>query len=245
MEINKMANESGDMKLLGNYRRLIDLTAAEINYKPTNPLIEVVQMNAQHAAAMAAVNDLPTKIAPNKVAINERQTAYEALPELIRSSMNMLRASGASKKIIDDASTFTRKILGTRKSKPQADNLDTSENKAAATHSASQRSYDAQLGNLRSYTQILVAEPLYNPNETNLKTVFLTTVADDLEAKNNAVSTTFVPVSMARGLRDGLLYTNSESVVNAALLSKAYVKAVFGKSSALYQAIAAMEFKRR
>jgi len=34
-----MPTEAGDMKLLGNFRKLIDLLTAEPNYNPANPTI--------------------------------------------------------------------------------------------------------------------------------------------------------------------------------------------------------------
>ncbi len=75
-----MANEKGDMKLLGNFRKLIDSVAAAPNYKPSNTRLEVANLETQYDDALASVEDIPVKMAPNKVAINNRQTAYEAIP---------------------------------------------------------------------------------------------------------------------------------------------------------------------
>ncbi len=46
-----------------------------------------------------------------------------------------------------------------------------------------------------------------------------------------------MPLSQSRGTRDQLLYGNADSVVNTALLVKAYVSAAFGNSSQLYKQI--------
>src|SRR6267143_698388 len=100
-----MANESGDVKLLGNFSKLIELISIDPNYNPANPKIKVPALNAQKAAAQAAVGDVGAKEAPYKAAINERQEAYEDLPGVVSRSGNMLKASGASQKIRDDAMT--------------------------------------------------------------------------------------------------------------------------------------------
>ena len=43
-----MPDESGDLKLLGNFRKLIDLVPADDNYKPSNAALKG---RASHGAA--------------------------------------------------------------------------------------------------------------------------------------------------------------------------------------------------
>ena len=100
------------------------------------------------------------------------------------------------------------------------------------------------VGHLDGYFAALANVPSYNPNEADLKLPALQAFADDLRAKNDAVSSTFVPLSQARGLRDQLLYQADNSVVNTALLVKEYVKGAFGTQSQLYKQIKGLEFKR-
>jgi hypothetical protein len=106
-------------------------------------------------------------------------------------------------------------------------------------------SYDNRLGNFGGYLAILSNVPAYNPNEADLKVAGLNATALDLRSKNDAVSSTFVPLSQARGLRDRLLYLNADCVVNTALLAKAYVSGALGTSSQLYKQIKGLQFKRK
>ena len=69
-------------------------------------------------------------------------------------------------------------------------------------------------------------------------------MAENLADMNSNVSTTFVPLGQARGLRDQLLYLNDDSVVNTALLAKAYVKGALGSNSQLHQ-IKGLKFTRQ
>lgn len=235
-----MPTETGDMKVLGNFRKLIDFCAAVTGYVPPNPLLEVAPMDAQHAAGLAAVEDIAEQMAPNKIAINQRAAAYDEAVSRYRRSRSILKVSGAPPDFINDAETFVRKIVGKKKT-TVVDNPDTPENEALNAHSASQQSYDAILGNINSYNQLVAAQPLYKPNENELKIAALLAVADDLEAKNNAVSTTFVPLSNARHVRDRLLYTNADCIVNVALLVKEYAKAT---NKTLYNQIKGLNFER-
>ncbi len=239
-----MANETGDMKITGNFRRLVDLVIPDGLYKPSNAVLVVANLEASLAAAIGSVEDIGVKIAPSKFAINARQAAYTEAISLTRGSRNILKASGASAETLADADTFTRKVFGLRKSKKIADDPNTPGDEAAQNYSVSQQSYDAILGNIRSYIQIVSNEPLYAPNETKYQIANLTAVADDLEAKNNAVSTTFVPLNNTRILRDDLLYTGIECLCNLAQMVKAYVKAIHGANSQFYKTVNALSFKR-
>lgn len=238
-----MAHESGDMKLLGNFRKLIDFISAETNYNPTNPLLATTALETLYTDALAAVNDIPVKLAPNKVAINERQIAFDELPALVRRSRNVLKASGASPELISDAETYVRKITGKRKTPKVVDNPDAPEAEASVSISASQLSFENQLGNFRSLNQILMNEPLYSPNEDELKTGKFTNLANNLEVQNNAVRASFVPLSNSRAARDGQLYNGENSVLNVARQVKDYVKGALGTDSNLYRQIKGLKFR--
>lgn len=239
-----MPNETGDMKITGNFRRLIDLVIPDVLYVPGNAELDVVKLEGRLAAAIDGVGDIGVKIAPSKFAINARQDAYTEAISLIRGSRNILKASGASAQTLADADTFTRKIFGERKSKKIEDDPNTPANEAEQNHCASQQSFDAVLGNSRSYIQIISNEPLYAPNEAKFTVANLTAVADDLEAKNNAVSATFVPLNNSRIVRDDLLYTGELCLCNLAALVKAYVRAIHGVTSQFYKTVNAISFKR-
>jgi hypothetical protein len=228
---------------MGNFRKLIDRCAADPNYKPTNPLYSISALEAQYAAGIAAMQDIDVKLAPYKASVNERKIAYDQIPKLYRRSRNNLKASGASQELLDDAETLIRKITGKRKDPKLRDDPSTPENEASTQHSAAQLSYESILGNVRAYNEMVKNEPLYVPNEVDLKTISLEDVADDLEAKNNAVSSSFPPASQARTLRDGLLYNNQNNIINAALRVKDYTKAM--ADDTLFKSIKGLKFPRQ
>lgn len=240
-----MPTESGDNKLLGNFRKLIDLVSVDPNYNPSNPTLTKTGLQSLFTTSQAGIADLGNKSAPYKVAVNECQTEFEALPGIMRSSRNMAKASGADKRTQDDLETYVRKVVGTRKSKKVKDDPNTPENEAAASHSASQLSRENQLGNFENYTALLRNITSYQPNEEELKVSSLQARGNTLRTKYEAVSATFVPLSQARGKRDQLLYLNADCVVNTALLVKAYVKAAFGTQSQLNKQIKGLEFNRQ
>lgn len=245
-----MPTESGDMKLLGNFRQLINHVSAETNYKPANADLKPAALEAQYTAALAVVEDVPAKMAGYKASINDRQSTYDDLDPVVMRSRNMLKASGADKNTLDNAETHVRKLLGRRKSakpKPAAATATGGANppatETAATHSASQLSFENRAGNLDAFIEVVAGVADYKPNEADLKVTALRALSSDLKTKNNAVSTAFVPLSQARGARDQLLYGKEDSVASTAQLVKAYVSAAFGTRSQLYKEIKGLRFK--
>jgi hypothetical protein len=242
-------SESGDKKLIGNFRKLIDEAAAEPNYDPANNKHKVPTLEAQYTAADAAVDAVAAARAPNKLAMTAREDAFRGLRPLAVRSRNYLKASGAPQGVVDDAETFIRKLGGGRKSPKLKDDPATPGNEAAqgeggsgGSSSASQMSYENQIGNFESYIEIVKNVSTYTPNEADLKVTALTALAADLTAKSNAVSTTSATLDQARGVRDRLLYLNEDSIVNTARLVKAYVQAALGTGSQWFKKIQGLAF---
>jgi hypothetical protein len=240
-----MTTEAGDMKLMGNFRKLVDWVSADANYKPSNAAIKTAALETQYTSGLAAVDDVPTKQSANKDAMNERREAFSPLPTKGRRIRNGAKASGASEATLANMETPLRKIVGERKSDKIKDDPATPGDESAKQHSASQMSFDNRIGNFRALLALVPNVPGYKPNEDELKLTSLTTYADELEAKNNAVNTTFVPLSQARALRDALLYDNPDSIVNTASLVKAYVKGALGSASHLNQQIKGLKFPKK
>src|SRR5437588_759610 len=241
-----MSNESGDLKLLANFRKLIDLVSADTNYRPANVRLKLTTLEPQHAAGVAAAHDVPAKLATNMTAISDREAAFGDVNSFMSRVHALAKASGVSADHLEDLNTFKRKLISKRKAKTKVVAAAAGETPTAEKQrSSAQMSYDNQVGHVRGYLSVLGTMSSYNPNEADLKLPALNDLVDNLQAKNDAVSSTFVPLSQARGVRDQLLYQADNSVVNTALLAKAYVKAAFGPDSQLYKQIKGLEFKRR
>jgi hypothetical protein len=240
-----MKSESGHMKVIGNFRKLIDWITAEINYKPSNAPLKPPAMETQYASALAAIEAVAEKHGPYKAALTERKVAFDSLSKKSRQIRNVAKASGASAEALANLDTPLHKLLGERVSPKVKGAPGTPEDDAGKQHSASQMSFDNRVGNFATLLSLVGTMEEYNPNEPELKLTALQAFAEELTAKNNAVNTAFVPLSQARALRDQLLYTDDNSILNVAMLAKAYVKGVLGLTSHLYQQIKGLKFGKR
>ena len=102
-----MANETEDMKITGNFRKLTDFIIADILYDPSNAVLDIANLETNLTASIGSVEDIGVKLAPSKLAINARQTAYPDAISVVRGSRNILKASGTSAQTLEDANTFT------------------------------------------------------------------------------------------------------------------------------------------
>src|SRR4051812_39293542 len=112
-----MPNESGDLKLLANFRKLIDLVSADTDYKPSNTALKPTALEAQHAAGVAAAHDVPAKFATNMTTISDREAAFGDVNSLMSRVHGLAKASGASAEQVEDLNTFKRKLISKRKAK--------------------------------------------------------------------------------------------------------------------------------
>lgn len=239
-----MTTEAGDQKLLGNLRQLIDQIASEPKYRPANPKLTKEALELLYTAGQAAAGAVSTANGPYKVAVTDRQAAFDALRPRITGSFNYVKASGAPPGEIDDAKGAMLKLTGKRRTAIVKDDPKTPVDESKQSRSASQMSYDNQLGNLASYLAILSNISSYNPNEDDIKLTTLNALLGALQEKNDAVSSTLVALSQARGVRDQVLYLADDSIVNTAKQVKAYIVAAFGTSSQLYKQTKGLKFVR-
>ena len=111
-----MTTESGDNKLIGNFRKLIDEVSADPAYDPSNPKLKIPALETQFSAGYAAVSAVAAARAPNKLAMTDREDAFGGLRALAVRSRNFLKASGAPQGVVDDAESSSRILCGSRKS---------------------------------------------------------------------------------------------------------------------------------
>ena len=125
-----------------------------------------------------------------------------------------------------------------------ADNLATPENESQKSISASQMSYDSRIENLSKLIILLTNEPLYAPNENDLKVVALNTLLNQLKITNTAVINVTTPISNARLNRNKILYLAVTGLYDIQNEVKKYVKSVYGATSPEYKQISNIKFTK-
>jgi len=183
-------------------------------------------------------------------ACNAREIAMNPLKKYCTRIINALEATTAAKQTVDDVKTINHKIQG-----KSANGTKTTTTTTAATDvpapepqpkqiSTTQQSIDSLIDNFQKLVVAVTAEPLYVPNESDLKATALNTTLTNLRTLNTAAINATIPYSNAMIVRDTTLYQPNTGLVDIALEVKKYVKSVYGATSPQYKQISGLQFKK-
>jgi hypothetical protein len=166
------------------------------------------------------------------------------LDKLVTRVIAALEISDAAAAIGDRARTLARKLKGARAGERIEDDPATPDvDESAQNISVSQMSYDSRLANFEAFVQLLESQTTaYAPNETDLKTTALRARADDMRAKNAAVTSAQTSLEAARIRRNDVLYKPDTGLYDIASDIKKYVKSAFGTDSPQYAQIKDLKF---
>ena len=246
-------SETGHAKNVANFESLISsCTGYGTAYNPSKNNLKIPQLQTLLTNSKNALQSVKTSWTTFENARNARETALAPAPikKFCTRILNALEATDASKLTVDDAKTINRKIQGKRADKRQTPPVTPPVGGTTPTPpeviqiSVSQQSYDSLIDNFNKLIACLSAEPLYVPNETDLKVTALNTTLTNYKTLNTAVINASVPYKNAIIARNSLLYQEIAGLVDVALEVKKYVKSVFGATSPQYKQISKLEFKR-
>jgi hypothetical protein len=240
--------ESGHAKNVDNLGGLIaGIATFGSTYNPSNPALTHTALKAKETLARASINAVNTATIQYANVSNKRENAFQPLNSLVTRSLNAVRASPSDKNTDAALAAVARKIYGTR-----APSSKVAAKKAAAanpevkikTISVSQRSYDSQADNLDRYVEALANTPEYTPNEEELKVASLKAFAAELRKLNTECNAAAYTLDSNRTTRNVELYAPNTGLVDVALGVKAYVKSLFGATSAEYKRISSIEIRK-
>jgi len=241
-------SETGHAKNVANFEDMVSfVTGYGVTYNPSKIAIKLPALNTLLTSAKTSLTATNNAIIPFNNAVNARDIAFAPLSKLVTRIFASLDATDASKQVVADAKTITRKLQGKRASDkitPVADNPATPVDETAKSISASQMSFDSRIENFSKLITLLTSEPLYIPNETDVKIVTLNTLLTLLKTTNTAVINATTPASNARISRNKTLYLPVTGLYDIQLEVKKYVKSVFGARSPEYKQISGMKFTR-
>ena len=244
MEDAKKSNsrsETGHAKNVSNLDELITLaTSYGITYNPSKAALKIPALQALALSAKNAVGAVNAAAPAYSNAVAAREAAFVPLNKLITRIMSALKATDTTVNVDESAQTYARKIQGTRATPKKTDEQKSAlkaQGKEVNEVSSSQMSYDSRMDNFDKLIKLLASIALYAPNEAELKVATLTTLYNDLKAKNTAVMLATPPLSNARILRNDILYKENTGVCDIALDTKTYIKSVFGATSPQYNVL--------
>ena len=235
-----MANaENTPAKALGNFLDMIKQVEANENYKPSNPYLLAESMKQLHSNASAALDSFHSSKAIMVACKKERVKTVGIVKEISRRVVNFLKACRTSVGKIEQAMAIYRLIHGYKapgsvKSTPSEP---PSNGEDAKKKSNKQGSQDSLVQNFSKLIQVLKTEPLYTPNEPELKITGLEALVQRFKNDDLATATADAANERAR-MRLKKLFEDPQNGVNAVMGGvKLYSKAAFGTRSAEYASL--------
>ncbi len=237
--------ETGHAKQVATFEVLVSfVTAYGGDYKPSNPAIELAQLQAALALGQSVIDGVTTGMVGWKGKVNFRENQYNGVGKLSTRVVASFAMCGATENAVEDMKGFARKIAGARKKKLEIDDPNTPENEAAH-NSVSQRSYTQTAEHFDNMIEMCINEPLYTPNEPELQVAALQAKSAAMKAANTGVIDSVTVLSNNRISRNDALYTDAISIYELSKLVKLYVKSLYGQGSPQFKQISGLEFKKR
>jgi len=235
---------SGHVKNVANFESLIDLcTVFGTMYNPGSSHIQLPILQTKATEALAVLQATRLAKVNYDDATNAREITFESLKKLSTRIINALKATTATSQKIDDAKAIARKLQGTYKKSPVAAAPVEGE-VTPRTNSVAQQGYGDLLENFTRLVGVIATEPLYLPNEEDLKLPTLNALIVNLKASSTVVTNMEHNYSTARIQRDEMLYAPHTGMVDVALAAKVYIKSCFGATSPQYKQLGGLEFRK-
>lgn len=236
--------ETGHARNVEHFQQMISFcTGYGTDYDPTNAMIELAALNTALTDAQTALDDVQAAVAPWKLKVADRENIYKGIRPLTTRIVNSYAATGADTNKVDNVKTLHRQIHGARAKALPADDPTTPEDESKG-NSVSHRSYVQVAEAFAQMIKQLDEDPLYAPNENDLKITTLNTLHAAMDTANAAVITAATPMSNARIARNEVLYGEDTGICDRAALVKKYVKSLYGADSPQYKQISGLEFRK-
>ncbi|MDR2928523.1 MAG: hypothetical protein LBV41_10065 [Cytophagaceae bacterium] len=232
--------DGGHGKNIANFEVLISYCAScGGSYNPNRPELAINAMKTLLGTSQSSVSKVISAKNGNNMAINARQILFAPVRQLSMRIVYALEASGASQQTVDDAQGINRKMQNRRSTpKPEAGT-------GKRSISTAQLSYSNVIDHLMQLVAIVTSEPLYNPNEDDLKVEALNEYIHKMKATTTFVVESHTAYTTARHERDRILYGEKTGLVDIAMDVKKYIRSVFGNLSTEYKDIIKIKFTRR
>lgn len=246
----KSISETGHAKNVANFEDLTSVcTGFGPAYNPTKNSIKTAAMLTLLTSARNSLQSLKTAKTTFDNATNSREIAFAGLKKLSTRVVSAIEATDATTQTVDDAKTVNRKIQGRRAGEkvppsPEPTPEIPSVEPLPYNISVSQQSYDNLIDNFTKLIQVVSVEPLYTPNENDLKAAQLNTTLNNMKTTNTAVinaHTAFVNTIISRNV---FLYAANTGLYDVACEVKKYVKSVFGARSPQFHQVSKIKFTK-
>jgi|GEM_PF-1284583 len=239
-------SESGQAKNIVTFETVIKKCEKLSKYNPSNPLNTISALKAQLSDGKDKLKDVKVATTANDIATKARAKTFKPIKKFTTRVMGALKACDDERKSLDKAKSSSAKIQGQR---IKAISLPEVEEgmpapEAPKTRSVSQQSFDKTVDNFEQLVTTIEGEPLYAPNEDDLKLTALQNMVTDLRDKNTAVIETAAALEVARIARDDAFNNEITGMLARVQSVKGYVRSLYSSKAKEFLMIDKLKMKK-
>lgn len=234
-------NESGHVVNVANFKVLID-HCKELGptYAPASGDIDLPQLEMLYQSAQTVMNQLNSTGMNAKQPINERETLFKPINQLVTRVLAAYASSSATDAAIADAKGLADKIRG-RGLNPLKDEAGKVDPKRVSN---AQLSYTQRLDAFKRLVELLGTDANYAPTDRELTLVGLRATIATLVAANETAGSIMANVTNARNERDSLLYAEGTGMLDRVARVKLYCKSIKPANPLVVKKIQGIQFRR-
>jgi hypothetical protein len=213
-------NERTEARFFEDVNKIIaEAESAGAEYKPPNPIAASVAIKAKRDASLAQRGVKQADDADEEAERNDRENLYKPMDKELTSLVGYAKSAGKAENEIAALESIARKIKGVR-----AEAID--EDDGNSHISVSNRAYVSRADNYARFVEAYAAleiateEDFYKPETHRAK-------AAEYQSANNRVITKEAKANQSQALYDQITYSDEDSLMNACISGKAYMKSKF------------------
>ncbi len=232
---------SGHAKNITNFETVTNLLDSLVTvYKPSQTSLLLAALQDRLEEARALLDEIDAALVDKNTKIDEIQAELEDLDRYVA---NLKRA--AEFELGDE--TLTRDLQNiVERLKPKSCSADLSggDNESRTNLSYSPPDRDEQIAQLAAALALPKTSRVYDPPDAEYKIAGIETKLAALTAKNAAAHAAEAALASANAARDRILYDDETGIIKLVKLIKTQLALKPGKTSAAYQQINALEFRK-
>ncbi|MEI6060021.1 MAG: hypothetical protein WCR72_04900 [Bacteroidota bacterium] len=234
-------SETGHSVNISNFKLLIDkCTALGAPYNPSNTDLTIDFMTGKWRTADTAHQAVTRALQLSKKPVNDRQLLFDPADKLVTRTLNYYNSTKASPGMKASAKGLADRFRGYGSEVPKL--ADGTPDPAYVSNS--QQSFVQKGDILRQLADLYASDDQYAPNEKDLDTEALASLAAAMKTANDTLGEILAPLEIARITRNHALYDAQQGILDIAQACKNYVKGAFGARAPETRGITGIRFTR-
>ena len=238
--------ESGHNKNVANLQTAaIILTNLGGEYDPPQALIKLPALQTLLTDSQTMLGEVDLAQGAKSVAVDDVQAEFDGLPKYAVNIKRQAQVELNDPQFTDNLQTVVNNFSPAGRKTGVPDDPSTADiDESRTSQSQSQRSRDNQIAYLADVSALLNTKPEYQAKGTPYDVAAIKEKIASLTAKNNAANAAVAALGTKLDARNAVLYDAETGIIPRIKLIKTYLTLKFGKDSAAYQQINALEFRK-